>query len=56
MIGDNLALIEMGFTGIVVLGFLVYQYWATNRAIARDRAAREAAERASDDGAGHPKG
>jgi hypothetical protein len=26
-IGDNIALIEMGFTGAVVLGFLAWQYW-----------------------------
>ena len=36
-------IIEGGITFVVVIGFCAYQYWATNRSIARDKAsARDA--------------
>ncbi len=36
-------IIEGGITFAVVIGFCAYQYWATNRSIARDKAsARDA--------------
>lgn len=31
-------IIEGGITFVVVIGFCAYQYWATNRSIARDKA------------------
>jgi hypothetical protein len=38
-----LGLIEAALTAIIVLGFCAYQYWATSRSIARDKAsARDA--------------
>ncbi len=43
MIGDNIGLLEMGLVLGLTLVFLVYQYWSTSRAIARDKAARESA-------------
>ncbi len=36
-------IIEGGITFVVVIGFCAYQYWATNRSIAADKAsARDA--------------
>lgn len=31
MIRDNVGLFEMGLSAAAVLGFLIYQYWATSR-------------------------
>jgi hypothetical protein len=46
---DTYGLIEMGFTGAVVLGFAVWQLVSVNREIAKDRAK-------SEDRAGHAIG
>jgi len=47
VIGNNLGIIEMILTGVLVLGFCLYQYIAVGREIARDKRKREAsAERA----------
>lgn len=43
-------LVEMAFTGIIVLGFAFYQLWSVNRSIRKDRDA------ASEDRARHPVG
>ena len=43
MIGQYAGQIEGALTAIIVLGFCAYQYWATNRSIAADKAsARDA--------------
>lgn len=34
-------IVEMVFTGVVVLGLALWQLWSVNRDIARDRAARD---------------
>lgn len=46
------SLIEMGFTGVVVIGLALQQLWSINREIARDKAAKVA----SPEDAGHPVG
>ena len=38
-------LIEMAFTGIVVLGFAAWQLWSINREIGRDKQRSEEASR-----------
>ena len=43
-------IIEGGITFAVVIGFCAYQYWATNRSIARDKAS------ARDDALAKPPG
>jgi hypothetical protein len=43
-------LVEMAFTGIIVLGFAFYQLWSVNRSIRKDRDAT------SEDRARHPVG
>lgn len=50
---DYYGIVEMGFTGAVVLGFAFWQLFSINRQIKRDReaAARQSAERAR-----HPVG
>ena len=54
------SIIEMGFTGAVVLGFAIWQLVSINREIAKDKAAkaeREAGAPAdSPESAGHPVG
>lgn len=52
MIGNNLGIIEMALTGVLVLGFCLYQYVAMTRAIARSKRDRDA----SAGGAGHTHG
>lgn len=47
MIGNNLGVIEMVMSGGLMLGFCAWQYVATTRSIARDKAAREAKDRVS---------
>ena len=39
--GVNYGLIEMGFTGSVVLGFAIWQLVSVNREIAKDKAAAQ---------------
>lgn len=39
-------IIEGGITFVVVIGFCAYQYWATNRSIARDSASTRDARHA----------
>ncbi len=43
--------IEIVFTGVIGLGFGIWQLWSVNREIAKDKAAKK-----SSDGAGHPVG
>ena len=38
MIAKYGGIIEGAITFVVVIGFCAYQYWATNRSIARDKA------------------
>ena len=45
-------IVEMAFTGIVVLGLALWQLWSVNREVGRDRAARDA----SAEHARHPVG
>ena len=52
MIGNNLGIIEMAMTGVLVLGFCIYQYVAMTRDIARSKRERDASAR----DAGHPHG
>ena len=54
---ENFGWIEILFTAAVALGFGFYQLWSVNRAIARDKEAKELAqsERESD-AARHPVG
>ncbi len=52
MIGNNLGIIEMAMTGVLVLGFCLYQYIAMTRDIARSKRERDA----SAGGSGHPHG
>lgn len=47
--------IEIAFTGTIAIGFGVWQLWSINREIAKDRAAKDAAEKSAP-GAGHPIG
>ena len=47
-------IVEMVFTGAVVLGLAVWQLWSVGREQAKDRAER--AERSSTERAGHPVG
>lgn len=58
MIGNNLGIIEMAVTGVLVLGFCLYQYIAMTREIARSKRERpgSAANPDSAGGAGHPHG
>ena len=42
MIGNNLGIIEMAMTGVLVLGFCLYQYVAITRDIARTPAKKRA--------------
>lgn len=58
MIGDNLGIIEMALTGVLVLGFCLYQYVAMTRDIARSKRERpdSADSAASAKGTGHPHG
>lgn len=44
MIGDNIGLIEMGFTLGLAVAVIAYQYWATSRSLTRSKKAREQAE------------
>ena len=54
---ENFGWIEILFTATVALGFGIYQLWSVNREIARDREAKELAERErKSDSAGHPVG
>lgn len=54
------SLIEMGFTGAVVLGFAIWQLVSINREIARDKASKaeheSAAKPESPESSGHPVG
>lgn len=51
------SIIEMGFTGAVVLGFAIWQLVSVNREIAKDKAQKsDPPEAASPEGAGHPVG
>ena len=52
MIGNNLGIIEMATTGVLVLGFCIYQYVAMMRDIARNKREGDASTR----DAGHPHG
>lgn len=45
MIGNNLGIIEMALTGVLVLGFCIYQYVAMTRDIARSKRERDASAR-----------
>lgn len=45
-------IVEMGFTGLVVLGLALWQLWSINREVSRDRKSRDA----SADAARHPVG
>ena len=46
MIANYAGLIEAIGSGVVVLGFCAYQYWATSRSIRKDRALDDAARHA----------
>jgi hypothetical protein len=52
MIGNNVGIIEMAMTGVLVLGFCLYQYIAMTRDIARSKRERDTLAK----GAGHPHG
>lgn len=56
MMAQHFGWIEIVFTAVVALGFGGYQLWSVNREIAKDKAKKEARERESAAGAGHPVG
>ncbi|WP_454599178.1 hypothetical protein [Qipengyuania sp. SM2507] len=54
---ENFGWIEILFTAAVALGFGFYQLWSVNREIARDKEAKELAQKEREsDAARHPVG
>jgi hypothetical protein len=49
------SIVEMAFSGTIILGFAIWQLVSINREIARDKA-RQPPETPSPEGPGHPVG